>query len=104
MRSILFALPLALAATKRILTESPDWPEAEFFTRQAEIADPVSASEDAHESPRVMTVPLIVLAVCTIALSVVLTPAWSWLHGYLNGESAHFPWAGPGVCLFLTRN
>ena len=48
------------------------------------------ASEHAHESPRVMTVPLIVLAVCTIVLSVVLTPAWPWLHGYLNGEPAHF--------------
>ena len=32
------------------------------------------ASEHAHESPRVMTVPLIVLAVCSIGLSVVLTP------------------------------
>jgi enoyl-CoA hydratase len=41
--------PLALAATKRILRESVDWPEAEFFTRQAQIADPVSASEDARE-------------------------------------------------------
>ncbi|HWF56188.1 MAG TPA: crotonase/enoyl-CoA hydratase family protein, partial [Solirubrobacteraceae bacterium] len=41
--------PLALAATKRILTESADWPESEFFDRQAEIADPVSASEDARE-------------------------------------------------------
>jgi NADH-quinone oxidoreductase subunit L len=48
------------------------------------------ASEHAHESPRVMTVPLIVLAVCTVVLSVVLTPAWPWLHGYLDGESAHF--------------
>ncbi len=37
-----------------------------------------------------MTVPLIVLAVCTIVLSVVLTPAWPWLHGYLSGEPAHF--------------
>ena len=44
----------------------------------------------AHESPSVMTVPLIVLAVCAIALSVVLTPAWPWLHGYLTGEPAHF--------------
>ena len=41
--------PLALAATKRILTESPDWPEADFFTRQGEIAGPVIASEDARE-------------------------------------------------------
>jgi NADH-quinone oxidoreductase subunit L len=48
------------------------------------------ASKHAHESPRVMTVPLIVLAVCTIALSVVLTSAWPWLDGYLNGEPAHF--------------
>src|SRR4029077_15551332 len=40
-----------------------------------------------HESPRVMTMPLIVLALCTIFFSVVLTPAWPWLHGYLIGES-----------------
>jgi enoyl-CoA hydratase len=41
--------PLALAATKRILRESTDWPEREFFERQAEIADPVRDSEDARE-------------------------------------------------------
>jgi enoyl-CoA hydratase len=44
--------PLALAATKRILRESADWPEAEFFERQAEIADPVRDSEDAREGAR----------------------------------------------------
>jgi NADH-quinone oxidoreductase subunit L len=47
-----------------------------------------AASEHAQESPRVMTVPLIVLAICTIGLSIVLTPAWPWLYGYLLGESA----------------
>ncbi len=41
--------PLALAASKRILQESVDWPEAEFFDRQAEIAEPVMRSEDARE-------------------------------------------------------
>jgi enoyl-CoA hydratase len=41
--------PLALAATKRILVESADWPDAEFFERQREISDPVFASEDARE-------------------------------------------------------
>ena len=46
------------------------------------------ASEHAHESPPVMTVPLILLAVCSIALSVILTPAWPWLHGYLTSESS----------------
>jgi NADH-quinone oxidoreductase subunit L len=48
------------------------------------------ASEHAHESPSVMTIPLVVLAVCSIILSVVLTPAWPWLHDYLLGEPAHF--------------
>jgi enoyl-CoA hydratase len=41
--------PLALAATKRIMAESLDWPDAEFFDRQREIIDPVMASEDARE-------------------------------------------------------
>jgi NADH-quinone oxidoreductase subunit L len=49
-----------------------------------------AASENAHESPPVMTMPLIVLAICSIALSVVLAPAWPWLHSYLTGEPAHF--------------
>ncbi|MFZ3377437.1 MAG: NADH-quinone oxidoreductase subunit L [Chthoniobacterales bacterium] len=49
-----------------------------------------AASENAHESPSVMTLPLIVLAICSIALSVVLTPAWPWLHSYLTGQPAHF--------------
>jgi NADH-quinone oxidoreductase subunit L len=41
-----------------------------------------------HESPRVMTMPLIVLAACSIVLAIFLTPAWPWLHAYLNGEPA----------------
>ena len=48
------------------------------------------ASEDAHESPRVMTMPLIVLAFCSIAFCLVLAPAWPWLHSYFNGETPHF--------------
>ena len=44
--------PLALAATKRIMVESVDWPEREFFERQGEIAGPVMASEDAREGSR----------------------------------------------------
>jgi enoyl-CoA hydratase len=41
--------PLALAASKRILGESVDWDEDEFFERQREIAGPVMSSEDARE-------------------------------------------------------
>jgi len=49
-----------------------------------------SAAEHAHESPRVMTMPLIVLAIGTVLLSVVLTSAWPWLDGYLTGEPVRF--------------
>lgn len=45
-------------------------------------------SEAVHESPSVMTRPLVVLAICTIGLSAILTPAWPWLHSYLSGETA----------------
>ncbi len=49
-----------------------------------------AASEHAHESPAVMTWPLLVLAVCTVLLSIVFTPAWPWFHRYLEGETAAF--------------
>jgi enoyl-CoA hydratase len=41
--------PLALAASKRVLRESVDWSDAEFFDRQGEIIAPVMGSEDARE-------------------------------------------------------
>jgi NADH-quinone oxidoreductase subunit L len=49
-----------------------------------------AGSEHAHESPSVMTIPLIVLAVCAVFLSVVLTPAWPWLESYLTGHPSRF--------------
>jgi enoyl-CoA hydratase len=44
--------PLALAATKRILVDSVDWPQTDFFERQRAISDPVFGSEDAQEGAR----------------------------------------------------
>ena len=41
--------PLALAATKRVMRESSDWPDAEFFARQSDIVTPVMTSDDARE-------------------------------------------------------
>jgi len=67
-----------------------------YMTRQiiyVFFGDRRAASQPAHESPRVMTVPLIVLASCAILFSVVLTPAWPWLHHYLTDEPAHFEFA-----------
>src|SRR5262249_41207167 len=64
-----------------------------YMTRQmiyVFFGKPRAAAERAHESPHVMTMPLIVLAFGAILLSVVLTPAWPWLHDYLVGEPVHF--------------
>jgi NADH-quinone oxidoreductase subunit L len=43
-----------------------------------------------HESPAVMTVPLVILAGFAILLGFVGTPAWPWFDGFLNGEPARF--------------
>ncbi len=67
-----------------------------YMTRQiiyVFFGDRRAGSQHAHESRRVMTMPLIALSICAIFFSVVLTPAWPWLHGYLAGESAHFEFA-----------
>jgi NADH-quinone oxidoreductase subunit L len=52
-----------------------------FFGRKRE-------TSDSHESAPGMTMPLIILAACSIVLAIFLTPAWPWLHGYLNAEPA----------------
>jgi enoyl-CoA hydratase len=41
--------PLALAGSKRILRESPDWSQGEAFERQQPIWGPIFASDDARE-------------------------------------------------------
>jgi enoyl-CoA hydratase/carnithine racemase len=41
--------PLALRATKRVMAESADWPDSEFFERQQALVGPVMSSEDARE-------------------------------------------------------
>jgi NADH-quinone oxidoreductase subunit L len=42
------------------------------------------AAGHAHESPRAMTVPLIVLAVCAVLLGFLGTPWWPWLQRTLD--------------------
>jgi len=59
-----------------------------YMTRQVIYVFFGNRGAETHESPRVMTMPLIVLGICTVAFSVVLTPAWPWLDRYLLGETA----------------
>jgi enoyl-CoA hydratase len=41
--------PLGIIGSKRVLNESLDWPDAEFFDRQEAITGPIFDSEDARE-------------------------------------------------------
>ncbi|GAA3744705.1 enoyl-CoA hydratase [Spinactinospora alkalitolerans] len=54
-REIAANAPLAVAASKRVIAESRDWPREESFERQAPIADAVRSSEDAREGARAFT-------------------------------------------------
>jgi enoyl-CoA hydratase len=44
--------PLAIAATKRVIQDSRDWPASEAFERQQPISEAVRASDDAREGAR----------------------------------------------------
>jgi len=48
---IALGAPLALAAAKRVIVESADWPSGEAFARQGEIIGPIFRSKDAIEGP-----------------------------------------------------
>ena len=57
----------------------------------------------AHESPRVMTVPLGILAVFALLLGFVGTPWWPWFQGYLGaGHGAVSWWGVLGLMLVST--
>ncbi|MGA3343331.1 MAG: NADH-quinone oxidoreductase subunit L [Terracidiphilus sp.] len=61
-------------------------------------------SKPAHESPAVMTVPLVILAFFAIALGVIGTPAWPWFHAFLDGRAALFNLRGfaePGLMALM---
>ncbi len=67
-------------------------PEESHHGHSAHAHSPESSaqSHDPHESPAVMTVPLIILAGFAILLGFVGTPAWPWFDGYLTGEEFKF--------------
>jgi NADH-quinone oxidoreductase subunit L len=53
-----------------------------------------------HESPAVMTVPLVILAAFAVLLGFIGTPAWPWFQSFLEHKSAPLDFAGfaePGI-------
>jgi len=59
-----------------------------------------------HESPRVMTTPLVILAFFAVALGALGTPAWPWFKNFLEDHPAALVWkVEPGFgALLLTSS
>jgi NADH-quinone oxidoreductase subunit L len=58
----------------------------------------------AHESPRVMTMPLVILAFFAVTLAAIGTPAWPWFRAFLDGHEAKLDFAGfnePGLGMLM---
>jgi NADH-quinone oxidoreductase subunit L len=73
---------------------------AEIFLGQPRTA----VAAHAHESPAVMTVPLVILAVFAVILGFIGTPAWPWLQAQLTGQPVvpgHLIESGPKVFLSI---
>ncbi|HEU5351953.1 MAG TPA: NADH-quinone oxidoreductase subunit L [Terracidiphilus sp.] len=50
----------------------------------------------AHESPRVMTVPLVILGFFAVLLGFIGTPVWPWFQSFLGSSPAHFQFSALG--------
>jgi NADH-quinone oxidoreductase subunit L len=58
----------------------------------------------AHESPKVMILPLAILAFFAMALGLIGTPAWPWFRAFMDGRAASFAWSGfmePGLLTLM---
>jgi len=58
--------------------------EAELSHSSVISPPPHVGGYEPHESPAMMTWPLIILAACAIGLSVIGTPAWPWFQSFLG--------------------
>lgn len=59
-----------------------------FFGKNRAAADNVHGHDAPHESPAVMTVPLVILAVCAVFIGYLGTPAWPWFESFVHGHPA----------------
>jgi NADH-quinone oxidoreductase subunit L len=63
--------------------------------------------DSAHESPKIMTLPLVILAFFAIMLGFIGTPAWPWFHAFLEGRAATFnlhTLLEPGLLVLMTAS
>jgi NADH-quinone oxidoreductase subunit L len=83
------------AGTSRLVVASHHEPLA------ADFEDPAHhPAHLPHESPAVMTIPLVILAAFALLLGFIGTPAWPWFQSFLEGTTAPLNFAGfsnPGM-------
>ncbi|MBS1822966.1 MAG: NADH-quinone oxidoreductase subunit L [Acidobacteria bacterium] len=71
-----------------------------YMTRQVlyvffgESRRPEAHATSPHESPGIMTLPLVILAGCSVLLGLIGTPAWPWFSAFINGQHARFELRG----------
>ncbi|HEX3942365.1 MAG TPA: NADH-quinone oxidoreductase subunit L [Acidobacteriaceae bacterium] len=72
--------------------------------QDTEFCDPASGTHAAHESPAVMTAPLIILAFFAALLGFLGTPAWPWFQAFLEGRHAAVDFgqfSGNGILMLM---
>lgn len=84
-RSAYFSILFWIALFTAFLTAYYTF-RAYFLTFQGQLKIPREAGDHAHESPAVMTVPLVVLAACALLVGLLLGPTGS-LHHFLEGTA-----------------
>ncbi len=86
------------AGSNRLAASSHDDPQS---LRAAHFEEPAHhVAHHPHESPAVMTIPLVILATFAVLLGFVGTPAWPWFQSFLEGHSAAINFAAfsdPGI-------
>jgi NADH-quinone oxidoreductase subunit L len=93
-------VPFYLAAVGVLLT-------AFYMTRQVVyvfFGKPRLTETSVHESPSIMTVPLVLLAAFSMLLGLIGTPAWPWFSAFLNAQQVRFDprgFAEPGVLAIM---
>ena len=95
-----------------MFTGQPRWfraasPSPLSDTDTEEVAEH-TADRKPHESPAVMTTPLVILAFFAVFLGLIGVPAWPWLQDFLEGHRATFQpaalWSGNVLWLMVASS
>ena len=90
-----------LAGSPRLAAQSPDPHDASDAAAEDPTPHPTHAP---HESPAVMTIPLVILAAFAVLLGFLGTPAWPWFQSFLESTPTNFSFAAfsaPGILPLL---